>query len=221
MSTEDRKVRLSTGGSLRAFLNNVISEGVKSALAHKALTEKEKQDQLGSGGSGDSNSSGDGVDDLFGGGSDAGGDGEDDGDSDSSKTGDDETEKLEDSEVEPKDIVDKLNSIRSGKSFKDDHVKAAMEEYLGSLSKTERVALFAFAKGIAQIVTGEIPAQQAEDPSKDPSDVKMQKGDGPQKVVHKTPNVIKGGKSGGGGGKQSAPPAENTAGPAPITPRRR
>lgn len=153
--------KLTDAKSLYAYIDQVFTEGVKSALHQRSLAEKDKQ-AAGGGNSSDAN------DDLFGAddsGNDQGG-GDDNGQQDhtdkpsTSKTMDDENSKLKDADVEPKDIVDKLNSIRSGKSFKDSAVKGAMDEWINSLSKTERVALFAFVRGIAQIVTGEVPAKQ-------------------------------------------------------------
>ena len=207
----DQKVKINSGTSLSAFLSSVIEEGVKSALAQKALTEKEKQDTT-------SNS----LDSLFGGDSSEGGDENDSGSDDagdqvSSKTMDDETEKLQKGEIQAKDVVEKLNSIRGGKSFKDEHVSKAMEEYVDSLAKAEKVALLAFLNGIAQIVTGTVQGNQAEEPSEHPADVKMQKGDGPEKIRHLDPNVIKSGPK----PKHATHSAEDTSAPAPITPKRR
>lgn len=214
----EKTVKISSGKTLKSFLVHTIGEGMKSALAQKALTEKEKQAAAAGGND---------VDDLFGDGGgggdeaaptdDTGGDEQQD---TSSKTMDDETEKLQKSEVKAKDIVEKLNSIRSGKSFKDSAVSGAMDEWINSLSKTERVALFAFLRGIAQIVTGEVPGQQAEDPGKHPSDVKMDKTNEP-KTVHKKPNVITGHHEPGPAGGQKKAPEEDTSAPAPITPKRR
>lgn len=209
----EKKVKLNSGGSLQAFLSAVIDEGVKSALHQRALIEKEKQAATASSFGGGGESSGGGVDDLFGGSGDEGEEEET-----PSKTMDDESEKLKQGDIKPKDIVDKLNAIRSGRSFKDSSVSSSMEEYINSLSKAEKVALMAFLKGIAQIVTGEIPAQQASDPSDKPADVKMNKANEPE-VFHKKPNVIKGAPGAGGGSKK--PPAEDTTAPAPITPKRR
>jgi hypothetical protein len=192
-----QKTVLKTGSSLATFLDGVIQESVKSALVQKALQEKEKQAQASGGAQGGTDNSGDG-----------------DGDA-SSKTMDDETEKLQQGDVEPRDIVDKLNAIRSGKSFKDDQVKLAMEEYVGSLTKAEKVALLAFMKGIAQIVTGEIPGQQAVDPSASPAGVEMEKGQ-KQKTKHIEPNVIKAAAP-----KEKPKGGEDTSGPVPITPKRK
>lgn len=234
MATETRKVRLSSGESLQAFLTKVIDEGVKSALSQQAITEKEKQATLAGTGTTATHDDEHEDDDIFG---DSTATGEEGGGSDDnhgadqsggdeeaappSKTMDDETEKLKRGDVKVKDVVEKLNSIRSGKSFKDSAVSQPMEQYIGSLSKTERVALFAFLKGIAQIVTGEVPAKDASDPRDAPSDVKMQKGD-KKDVRHVRPNVIKGSASGGQEpGQQKKPSQEDTTAPAPIVPKKR
>lgn len=201
--------KINDGKTLGDFIGNIIKESVKSALHNKTLQEKEKQDSTG--GSDDS------VDQLFG-----SGDGDSEGDSGgdeeqkSSKTMDDDTEAMAGGDVEVKDIVEKLNSIRSGKSFKDDAVKNSMDEYINSLSSAERVALLAFLKGIAQIVTGEIPAQQAMDPQEKPADVQMKKGETKQ-TKHVKPNVIKVASQ----PEKSKSSQEDTSSPAPIKPVKR
>ena len=209
------KVQLKTGASLATFLDGVIQESVKSALHQKALQEKEKQASA-SGGTDNSNDGGGGDIDLFGGG-DSGGDETAQQPAAPSKTMDDETEKLQQGDIEPKDVVDKLNSIRSGKSFKDDKVAVAMEQYVGSLSKAEKTALLAFLKGIAQIVTGEVPGQQATNPDSNPAQVSMQKGPEKQKTKHIEPNVIVGSRP----KEKVKGGSEDTSGPTPITPKRR
>lgn len=235
----ERTVKITSGKTLQAFLGEVFSEGYKASMTQKALTEKEKQLKTANavaGAGGDEEAGGGDVDSLFGGGGDAGG-GDEGGDgaadaqsnmpdvpdTEPSKTMDDETEKLKRGDISPKDIVEKLNSIRSGKSFKDSAVSSAIDEYVQSLKKPERVALMAFLKGISQIVTGEVPGKAAEDPGKHPADVKMDKGNEP-KTIEKKPNVIKGGQA------QAKPaptkpgteePEEDTTPPAPIVPKRR
>lgn len=213
-----QKIALKSGASLGTFLDGVIQESVKSALHQKALQEKEKQTAASGGaqGGGDNSGGGGGDDtDLFGGG-DSGGDEGGDKEPAPSKTMDDETEKLEKGDIDPRDVVDKLNAIRSGKSFKDDKVSAAMDQYVGSLTKAEKTALLAFLKGIAQIVTGEVPGQQADSPESHPANVEMEKGQ-KQKTKHIEPNVIKGAapKTKPKGG------AEDTSGPVPITPKKK
>ena len=81
----------------------------------------------------------------------------------------------------------------------------------------ERVALLAFLKGISQIVTGEIEASAAQDPSDKPADVQMKKGPDVQKKTLK-PNVIKAPPKEKG---EKKPSAEDDSGPVPITPKKR
>jgi hypothetical protein len=205
----EQKVKLNTGSSLQAFLLHVIDEGIKSALYQKALVEKEKQTSTATKVGGLKNSS-KGGGGLFG-----GNDGSDKNDEGSEV--DDEIKKLAHGDVTVDDIVDKLNAIRSGRSFKDSAVSNSMEQYINSLSKSEKTALMAFLKGIAQIVTGEIPADQAINPSDEPADVKMNKTNEP-KIVHKKPNVIKGVAQPSG---NKAASQEDTTPPTPIIPKRR
>ena len=143
---------------------------------------------------------------------------------------DDTEQKLKSGEVSVKDIVEKLNSIRSGKSFKDSAVSKAIDDYVAKLKKPERVALMSFLQGISQIVTGEVPGQAAVAPESQPADVDMEKGNEP-KTIQKKPNVIKG----PGETSKAAPmpakkatamkpgqePEEDTTPPAPIVPKKR
>ena len=114
-------------------------------------------------------------------------------------------------------IIEKLNSIRSGKSFKDEQIETAMNEYFDSLSEAERSALQAFLKGIAQIVTGEIRPPNVSEPDKAPYNVEMQKKDSEEakEKKHVKPNVIKNVPE----KKQEKKTAssEDTTPPAPIT----
>jgi len=211
------KVKISSGKSLSKFLTSIIDEGVKAAMYQKALQEKEKQaavaghlpnmdeeddDPLGLGG-GDKKKSDDkepvaqpSTDDPP-----------------AAADVDTDDEALASGEVTPDVIVDKLNSIRSGKSFRDSTVKGRIEQYVNALKAPEKTALLAFLKGISQIVTGEVEAPQATDPEEKPADVSMKKGEDKQ-VKHVKPNVIHGAPV----SKKTQPSKEDTSGPAPITP---
>lgn len=127
-----------------------------------------------------------------------------------------ETEKLKKGEVTVDDVIEKLNSIRSGKSFKDDAISAALSKYFDELDMEEKIALLAFLKGISQIVTGEVSATAAIDPGDKPAGIEMKKTTGPQKVSVK-PNVIKAPDI----EKSKKPSAEDTSGPVPITPKKK
>ena len=166
------------GMSIGAHLDDVISETLKQSLHQKALDEKEKQVSLTP-----KNQN-----------NDSGGDDDEKRDFDAmkepSKTMTDDKESMQKGNIQLDDVVEKLNTIRSGKSFKDSLVTQRFEEYFGSLSDAEKVAMFSFLKGIAQIVTGETEPEQASQPSDKPADVQMKKGpDKQQKQVK--PNVIK------------------------------
>jgi hypothetical protein len=207
-------MKLNSASDLATFVDSVIAESVKSALHNRALQEKEKQNAASSSSSQDNSNSDDGGElDLF--------SNDDSGDEQNkpapSKTMDDETEKLKLGNVEPKDIIEKLNSIRSGRSFKDEHVGPAMEQYVNSLSKAEKTALLAFLKGISQIVTGEVSGEDATEPDSNPADVQMQKGANSQKQKHIEPNVIK------NVAPKSKPKqgTEDSSGPVPITPKKK
>jgi hypothetical protein len=92
------------------------------------------------------------------------------------------------------DVVGKLNAVRSGKSFKDGEVKGAFEEYFSGLDDEEKIALFAFLKGIAQVTSGEVSGDQAVEPDTAPSPgIEMQKKTADQDQQRSIkPNVIKG-----------------------------
>jgi hypothetical protein len=213
--------KITSGKSLSEAIESIIKETTRAHLYTQALQEKEKQ--VASSPAPEEEQSDDNeLDDLFGDDDDE--DSTDDSSNeeqpsnDSSKTVDDETSKLKQGDVETKDIIEKLNTIRSGKSFKDELILKNMEQYVGSLKIPERTALFAFLKGIAQITTGEIEAQAASEPEGKPADVTMQKGD-EVKTKHVDPNVIK--TSAAAVKPSNKPPAENRSGPVPITPKRK
>jgi len=223
----EKTVRINSGNTLGAFLQSVIDEEVNSraALSRKALDEKEKQAAATKDTGEEEDVS---TDDLFGGLDTGAGESEPepadtsatekepeaDAESKTSKTFDDEFQKLKKGNVSVSDVVEKLNSIRSGKSFKDSAISKAMDQYVNSLKKPERVALLAFLKGIAQIVTGEISGEQAQEPSKRPADVEMKKDQEPG-VKHMKPNVIKAPIT------PKKPSTENTSAPLPITPKKK
>lgn len=130
--------------------------------------------------------------------------------------GDSEKEKLKKGNIIVDDIIEKLNSIRSGKSFKEEEVKLALTNYFDGLKEPERVALLAFLKGISQIVTGEIEAKQAVEPGDTAPGIEMKKTSGSQNVSIK-PNVIKAPDV----EKSKKPSSEDTSGPVPITPKKK
>lgn len=117
-------------------------------------------------------------------------------------------------EISLENTVDKLNSIRSGKSFKDDQVMAQMEKYYGDLKDAERKALQAFLTGISQIVTAGVPGDQAPEPEEAPTNVQMVDKDKVQSKAVK-PNVIN--KGGSNAGQQK--PVEDNSAPVSVKQR--
>lgn len=113
-------------------------------------------------------------------------------------------------EISIDQVIEKLNTIRSGKSFKDDAIKASLEEYFNALNKPEKIALLAFMKGIAQIVTGEVIGDKAIEPSDPAPSVTMKKV--PFKKVIK-PTIIKKDKGTKEAGESKA---EDTTPPTPA-----
>jgi len=72
-------------------------------------------------------------------------------------------------------VIDKLNTIRAGRSFKDPNIKSSLTDYISSLKPPERVALFAFLKGVSQIMSGEVEGQSATEPADPAPSIQMQK----------------------------------------------
>lgn len=188
--------------SLSEAIDKIVRESIKTKLHNNAVEEKERQTSLM-------------------GEEDPAGVEEKPADQEKpapSKTADAEKDKLKKGEITPKDIIDKLNAIRSGKSFKDSAISSKMDEYINSLSTAEKTALLAFLKGLSQIVTGEVEADQATDPSDNPAAVEMKKDSGaPEKKTIK-PNVIKAPEK---EKTQKTPSSEDTSGPVPITPKKK
>jgi hypothetical protein len=210
----EKQDKIKTGRSLSAAIAAIMKESIKASLQQNSEEEKAKQKAT------QGSVLGEEDDDLF---DDADSSGEQDEKKPEekpptpSKTVDAEKDKLRKGDIKPKDIVDKLNTIRAGKSFKDSAISSKMDEYIESLSKPEKVALLAFLKGLAQIVTGEVEAEAAQDPSDNPADVKMEKSNEPQKKTIK-PNVIKAPAKEKTEKKSSS---EDTSGPVPITPKKK
>lgn len=133
-------------------------------------------------------------------------------DTKSSKTLSADKSSLKSGTIKVDQIIDKLNTIRSGKSFKDENIKASLDQYISSLKTPEKVALFAFLKGISQIVTGEISGEKALEPSDPGPSVKMEKNKY-KKIVK--PVIIK--KS---GDKKIEDTTAPKSVPAPIVPKK-
>ena len=88
------------------------------------------------------------------------------------------------SAMEAEDIAKMLNIIRAGKSLKDPEVKERFDIWFSALSPPEKIALKALLDGIAQIISGDIEAEEASKPSAAPYNVEM--GAAPKEKPRKT-----------------------------------
>jgi hypothetical protein len=194
-----------TGRTLGEALDDIISESLAGVMQQRTQKEQGRQQAL-AGAMGP-------VDELE---EDDSGDSEGgDEPSDDDKDDKGESPEKEKRAPEAKDVVDKLNAFRSGRSFRDDEVKSSFNNYFEKLSDAEKVALYTFAKGIAQIVTGEVPSNAAAEPGDHPADVQMTRS-GPQKK-HLDPNVIKKAEPSKQQGKPTSQKGEeDTTPPSPI-----
>lgn len=141
--------------------------------------------------------------------------------SDASKETDsstEEEEKLKLGDVSVDDVIEKLNTIRSGKSFKDEEIMKKLDQYVTELKKPEKTALLAFLKALSQIVTGEVETKDVVKPSSKDVDVKMEKEPAVKKATIK-PIVIKKPAMEDEASKKT--PAEDTKGPVPITAKKK
>jgi len=172
-----------------------------SVLKKNAVNEEEKQSQA--------------TQDIFGA-------DEDEGSEEPGSEPSDDDDTLDGEDITVEDIIKRLNSIRSGKSFNDEDVESNMRTYFEELDAEEHVALFSFLKGISQIVTGEIDASVAAEPSDDPANIKMiRNGQQKQKTQDKSkqkevsvkPNVLK--------ASTASTSKEDVSAPLPIKPKQK
>ena len=118
-------------------------------------------------------------------------------------------------------IIEQLNTIRGGHSFKDEAVKTELQRYWDGLEESEKDALHAYLKGIAQIVSGQVDAGSAEGPKthgvETSSTGKKTRTIKPNIIRKATPKTEESAVA----SAVSTPSKENTAAPAPIVPKKR
>lgn len=188
-----------TRRTLSSLIKDVINESIKSDMYSTGVEERELQQRMT-----------EEDDDIL---------GDDEGGAKSSKTMSSEKEKLAKGEISSDDIIEKLNSIRAGRSFRDEDISSKLDEYVESLTKAEKVALLAYLKGLSQIVSGEFEGDDAMDPGDNPASVAMKKKGQQQKRTIK-PTVIKRPEKDKGEEEKKKKPAEDTSGPVPIKPKK-
>ena len=147
------------------------------------------------------------------------------------------SEQQQPAEVDINAIIEKLNSIRSGRSFRDSAVEEKMNAFFSGLEDTEKSALYKFLNGIDQAVTGALPTEnttaqpsdQNEPPApqaqqtqstKQPAAQPATPAPQPKKPVSLKlkPNIIVNKPN---DKKAQKPNQEDTSGPAPINPKKR
>ncbi len=122
-----------------------------------------------------------------------------------------------------KAVVDQLNAIRGGQSFKEQKVMDELTRYFDGLEQSEQEALHAYLKGLAQIVSGQVEAGAAEEPSDHGVDMQASG----KKTRNIKPNVTRKASTpaaapvGAPVTKTIAPSKEDTTAPAPIIPKKR
>lgn len=101
-------------------------------------------------------------------------------------------------------VVDKLNAIRSGKSLKDEGVRKRIGEYFNELTSAQRLALFAFLEGLAEVVASDVPGDDARAPNDPDIGVEMERGEAssdepaePRVAKHDAEEYSRGRSSGG------------------------
>lgn len=124
-------------------------------------------------------------------------------------------------EIDVKAVVEKLNSIRSGRSFRDSAVEQRMDAFFNNLDDSERKALYQFLSGLAQVVTGEVPTEtviKSGDPSNPPANVKIEPSDDKKSAkISLKPNIsVSKPKE-----REQTQSTEDTSAPAPINPKKR
>jgi hypothetical protein len=127
--------------------------------------------------------------------------------------GDDEAEKkMQEGDITTDDVIEKLNAIRAGHSLKDQDVYTDLDKYVNDLDVAEKTALFAYLKGISEIVSRQKTGEVAVEPGDPSPDVDMQKNNAPQKSGNqqlpqntKKSNVHVKHNRGGGGEEMNAP----------------
>lgn len=124
-----------------------------------------------------------------------------------------------------KNVIDQLNALRSGRSLKDAEVKTELERYFEGLEDSEKEAMHAYFKGVAQILSGQVDGGAAEEPKSHgvatQTSGKRSKNIKPNVIRKSTPKTPPASAGAAASAVAAKPPRENTAPPAPIVPKKR
>tara|TARA_B100000700_G_scaffold308975_1_gene387365 strand:- start:798 stop:1430 length:633 start_codon:yes stop_codon:yes gene_type:complete len=72
-------------------------------------------------------------------------------------------------------VIEKIDSIRAGKSLKDKLIKKELNDYWSRLNGNERIALYAFLTGLDKIMGGNADGDKLPTPKVDPYKIRMRK----------------------------------------------
>jgi len=124
-----------------------------------------------------------------------------------------------------KNVIDQLNALRSGRSLKDADVKTQLERYFEGLEESEKEAMHAYFKGVAQILSGQVDGGAAEEPKNHgvatQTSGKRTKNIKPNVIRKSNPKAPPASAGAAASAVAAKPPSENTAPPAPIVPKKR
>ena len=70
-------------------------------------------------------------------------------------------------------VIDRINTLRAGRSTKDKEIKKSLEDYYNKLDENERIVLKIFLEELSEILGGEIDGVNAKDPSDPPEKFKI------------------------------------------------
>ena len=70
-------------------------------------------------------------------------------------------------------VIDRINTLRAGRSTKDKEIKRSLEDYYNKLDENERVVLKIFLEELSEILGGEIDGASAKEPSDPPDKFKI------------------------------------------------
>lgn len=109
------------------------------------------------------------------------------------------------SEVTPRKIISKINNIRAGHSLKNSEVKESLITFLERLDENELLVLFYYLDDIAKILNMSISGEEAIDPSEDPLNINMTRGEKEDKPAEQ-PEKNQKASTTDTGGEDTSPP---------------
>lgn len=108
-------------------------------------------------------------------------------------------------EITPRKIITQINNIRAGHSLKNSDVKENLISFLERLDENEVLVLFYYLEGIAQILNQTIKGSDVIDPSENPLNIHMNRGESNKDT--ETPTNVKPKKlSKSGDSEDTSPP---------------